>query len=146
MLHNIFTAFERANLWGVELITGKGVSQGTERLQNKWLEHYFSDEQKQKDAEAAAPFHIKAAKLVQVIIILRKFVMEKSIFVISSSDHRLPPSPPPPRPVWQHATFIYCAKYVNTYRQKLLWAHGGGGGNDMLNISIYFLVKNTVSA
>ena len=39
---------------------------------------------KKKDAEAAAHFHIKAAKLVQVIIILRKFVMEKSIFVISS--------------------------------------------------------------
>ena len=33
-------------------------------------------EQKQKDTEAAAHFHIKAAKLVQVIIILRKFVME----------------------------------------------------------------------
>ena len=37
-----------------------------------------------KDTEAAAHFHIKAAKVVQVIIILKKFVMEKSFFVISS--------------------------------------------------------------
>ena len=39
---------------------------------------------KQKDTAAVAHFHIKAAKLVQFIIILRKFVMEKSIFIISS--------------------------------------------------------------
>ena len=34
-----------------------------------WLENYFSDEQKQKDAEAAAHFHVKAANIAQVIII-----------------------------------------------------------------------------
>ena len=50
----------------------------------KWLENNFSDEQKQKDAEAAAHFYIKAAKIAQVIIILRKFVLENLISVISS--------------------------------------------------------------
>ena len=49
----------------------------------KWLENYFSDEQKQKDAEAAAHFHIKAAKIAHVIIILRKFVQEDLISAIS---------------------------------------------------------------
>ena len=46
-------------------------------------ENYFSYEQKQKDAESAAHFHIKAAKIAQVIIILRKFVREDLISVIS---------------------------------------------------------------
>ena len=36
-----------------------------------------------KDAEAAAHFHIKAAKITQVIIILRNFVREDLISVIS---------------------------------------------------------------
>ena len=38
---------------------------------------------KNKDAEVAAHFHTKAAKLAQVIIILRKFVREYVISVIS---------------------------------------------------------------
>ena len=37
----------------------------------------------QKDAEAAAYFHIKAAKIAQAIIILRKFVQEDLISAIS---------------------------------------------------------------
>ena len=59
----------------------------TERLQNNVLlndlKNYFSDEQKQKDAEAAPHFHIKAAKTAQFIIILRKFVREDLISIIS---------------------------------------------------------------
>ena len=48
MLHNTLTVAEWANLWEVRIST-KG-------LQNNVLlnENYFSDEQKQKDAEAAA--------------------------------------------------------------------------------------------
>ena len=109
-----------------------------------------------KDAEAVAHFLIKAAKLVQVIIILRKFVMEKSFFVISSLldihssftcsiiafraiDY--------PSPVCQHATFIYCAKYVNTYTGKSFCCHTGVGEQGgryaikLFLISIYYLVK-----
>ena len=34
----------------------------TKNCSIKWLENYFSDEQKQKDAEAAAQFHMKEQK------------------------------------------------------------------------------------
>ena len=44
---------------------------------------FFSDEQKQKDTESAAHFHIKAAKIARVIIILRTFVLVNLISVIS---------------------------------------------------------------
>ena len=55
-----------------------------ESLQNNFLlNDYFSDEHKQKDAEVAAQFRIKAAKIAQVIIILRKVVLENLISVIS---------------------------------------------------------------
>ena len=37
MLHNTFTVFEWAYLWGVEIITEKGVLQGTEQLQSNIL-------------------------------------------------------------------------------------------------------------
>ena len=59
----------------------------TEWLQNNVLLNdskiIFFDEQKHKDGEAAAYFHIKAAKIAQVIIILRKFVLENLISVMS---------------------------------------------------------------
>ena len=44
------------------------------------------------------------------------------------SGHRLF-SPPPP--LCKHATFIYCAKYVNTYTGKNFCWHKVGGGGDM---------------
>ena len=105
----------------------------------KWVENYFSDEQKQKDAEAAAHFHIKAAKIAQVIVILRKFVREDvmsvisflldrhRIFICSVTGFRAIDYPEPP--LCQHATSIYCAKYVNTYTGKSFCWHKGG--NDM---------------
>ena len=131
----------------------------------EWLQNYillndkniiFYVEQKQKDAEAAAHYNIKAAKLEQVIIIFRKFVMEKSIFVISSlldihgiftcsiiAFRAIDCLPPPP--VCQHVTFIYCVKYVNTYTGKSFCGHTGGGEGryaiKLFLIYIYFLVK-----
>ena len=123
---------------------------------------FFPDEQNQKDAETAAHFHIKAAKLVQVIIILRKFVMEKSIFVISSlldihsiftcsviAFRAIDYPPPHPHP---------CANMPLSYIVQNMWTHiqakafvgtRGGGGRYAIKLfltSIYFLVKNTVSA
>ena len=85
MLHNTLTVAEWANLWEGKIIKCVIVYCSTEWLQcsNKWLENYFSDEQKQKDAGAAAYHHIKAAKIPQVIIILRTFVLEILISVIS---------------------------------------------------------------
>ena len=53
----------------------------------KRLENYFSDEQEQKDAKAAAHFHIKAAQIAQLIIILRTFVLENLISVIRHTQH-----------------------------------------------------------
>ena len=80
MLHINLTVAEWANLW-------EGKCIGTEVLQNNILlndyKNIFSDEQKQKDAAAAAHFYIKAAKIAQVIIILKKFVREDLISVIS---------------------------------------------------------------
>ena len=71
---------------------------------------FFFDEHKQKDDAAAAHFHTKVAKIAQVIIILRKFVREDlisvisflldrhSIFTCSITGFRAVdyPSPPPP--------------------------------------------------
>ena len=113
----------------------------------------FSDEQKQKDVEAAADFHIKAAKIAQVNIVLRKFVREDlisvisffldrhSIFICSITGFRAINYPPP---LCQRATFIYCAKYVNTYTGKSFCWHNGGGGRYAIKlflISICFIVK-----
>ena len=153
MLHNTLTVAEWANL---------NEYCSTEWLQNnvlfKWLENYFSDEQKQKDAEAAAHFQTKAAKTAQVIISLRKFALENLISVISFllespdstqhfylldhwfSGHRLS-SPPPHTHLCQHTTFIYCAKYMNTYTGKSFCWHKGGVGNDMLE-NVAFQTKN----
>ena len=60
------------------------------------------------------------------------------------SGHRLPPPL-----VCQHALFIYCAKYVNTYTGKsFCWTREGGGwyAIKLFLISIYFLVTKRVSA
>ena len=94
---------------------------------------------KKKDAEAAAHFHIKAAKIAQVIIILRKFVREDlisvisflldrhSIFICSITGFRAIDYPSPP--CANTSLFIYCAKYVNTYTGKSFRWHKRG--NDM---------------
>ena len=115
-----------------------------EGLQKK----YFSDEQKQKDPEAAAHFHINATKIALVIIILMKFVREDlisvisfllnrhSIFICSITGFRAidyPPRPPtPPHPLLPTRHFhILCKICEHIYRQKLLLAQGrgpGGGG------------------
>ena len=48
----------------------------------------------------------------------------------------------PPPPVCQQATSIQCAKYGNTYMQKLLLAHGGNDiSKKCFRISIYLNVK-----
>ena len=101
---------------------------------------FFSDEQKQKDAEAAAHFHIKAAKIAQVIIILRKFVFLISVISFLLDIHSIfiywitgfwAIDYPPLRPsfVQTHHFHILCKICEHIYRQKLLLAQGG---NDML--------------
>ena len=96
----------------------------------------FSDEQKQKDAEAAAHFHIKASKIAKVIIILRKFVREDlisvisflldrhSIFICSITGFRAKDYLSPLVPT-RHF-HILCKICEHIYRQKLLLAQGGG--------------------
>ena len=100
----------------------------------KWLENYFSDAQKQKDAEAH--FYLKAAKIAQVIIILRKFVREDliyvisflldrhSIFICSITGFRAIDYPPPLVPT--RYFHILCKICEHIYRQKLLFAQGRG--------------------
>ena len=89
----------------------------------KWLENYFSDEQKQKDAEAVAYFHIKAAKIAQVIIILRTFVLGNylisailldihSNFIWSITGFRAIDYPHPP-----------CANTPLSYIVQNMWTH-----------------------
>ena len=113
----------------------------TEGLQNNALLNdkkiIFLMNIKQKDAEAAAHFHIKAAKIAQVIIILRKFVQEDLISVISFLLDRVSarslvfgPYTILPLPLCQHATFIYCAKYVNINTGKS-FVGTRRGGEDM---------------
>ena len=105
---------------------------------------YCSDEQKQEDAEAAAHFHIKAAKIVQVIIILRKIVLEHLIcvisfllvmhssFIYSVTGFRAIDYPSRTLVSTRHFHILY-KKCEHIYRQKLLLAQGGGGGgNEML--------------
>ena len=120
-------------------------------------ENYFSDEQKQKDAEAAAHFHIKAAKhspghyhfkevcargLNFFYFFLIRQTQHFHLLDHWFSGHR--PSFAPP-PLCQQATFIYCAKYVNTYTGKsFCWHKGWGGGRYAIKlflISICFIVK-----
>ena len=131
----------------------------TKNCSIKWLENYFSDEQKQKYAEAAAHFHLKAAKIAQIIIILRTFVLENlisvlldilSIFICSITGFRAIDYPFGHPPLCQHATFIliYCTKYVNTYTGKSFCWHKRGGGGEreryaikLFLISICFIVK-----
>ena len=111
MLHNTLTVAEWANLWEGKIIKINVYwlyRMVTKHCSVKWLENYFSDEQKQKDAEAAAHFHIKAAKIAHVIIILRTFVLENliavisvlldihSIFICSITGFRAIDYPPPP--------------------------------------------------
>ena len=98
---------------------------------------------KQKDPETAAPFHIKAAKLVQVIIILRKFVMEKSFFVISSLldiHNRFTcsiiafraidyPSRPRPLPPCANTPLSYIVQNMWTYIQAKAFVSTGGRGD-----------------
>ena len=80
----------------------------------------LSDEQKKKnkekkDAVAAARFHIKAAKLVQVINILRKFVLLLLIpyyTCTAISDFRVIGYPCPLAPT------RHCSKYVNIYMYR----------------------------
>ena len=105
---------------------------------------------RKKDAEAAAQFHIKAAKIAHVIVILRKFVREDlisvisflldSIFIWSITGFRAIdyPSPTPPPPLVPTRHFhILCKICEHILRQKLLLAQGwrggggGGGGDDM---------------
>ena len=79
MLRNTLTVAEWANLWEGEN------NQMCIAVQNKWLENYFSDEQKTKIywSHCTFPYTIKAAKIARVIIILRMFVLENLISVIS---------------------------------------------------------------
>ena len=164
MLHNTLTVAEWANLWEVENVYCK-YRMTAKYCSIKWLENYFSDEQKQEDAEAAAHFHIKAAaKIAQVIIILRTFALENlisiisfllevhSIFMYSIAGFLAIDYPPPPHPfVPTRHLHILCkiCEHIYIYRQKLLLAQGGGGeryARKPFLISIYFIVKNTVSA
>ena len=106
----------------------------------KWLEHYFSDEQNQKYAEAATYFHTKAAKLMQAFIILRKFV--KSIFVISSlldihsiftcsiiAFRAIDYPPPPP---CANTPFSFIVQNMWTHIQAKAFVRHGRRGDDML--------------
>ena len=122
----------------------------TKKCSIKWLENYFSDEQKQKDAEAAAHFHTKAAKIAQVIIILRTFVLKNlisvisvlldihCIFICSITGFR--------------AFFPSCANTPLSYIVQNMWTHiqakvllaqgsGGGYAIKLFLISICFIVK-----
>ena len=88
---------------------------------------------------------------------LRKFVMEKSIFVIFSllDIHSIFTCSiiafraidyPFPRVPTRHS-HILCKICEHIYRQKLLLAHGGERyAIKLFLISVYFLVKNRVSA
>ena len=66
-----------------------------------------------------------------------------SIIAFRATDYH--PSPPPPTaPRVPNATFIYCAKYVNTYTGKSFCGHTEWGKRYAIKlflISIYFLVK-----
>ena len=134
MLHNTLTVaeWEGGNVY---------CSMATKQCSIKWLENYFSDEQKQKDAEAAAHFQLKAAKIAQVIIILRMFVLENLISVISvlidihiifissiNGFWAIDYHSPPPR---ANTLFSYIVQntvlYVNTYTGKSFWWHKWGG-------------------
>ena len=55
------------------------------------------------------------------------FVLDRhSIFICSIAGFRAINYSSPP-PLCQHATFIYCAKYVNTYTSKSFCWHKGAG-------------------
>ena len=73
-----------------------------------------------------------------------------SIIAFRAIDYLPPPRLPPPRVPTRHF-HILCKICEHIYRQKLLLAHGAGGGGGryaikLFIISIYFHVKNRVSA
>ena len=123
----------------------------------------FLMKKKKKNAEAAAHFHIKTPKIAQVIIILRKFVREDLISVLSFlldrhsifigsitgfRGHRLssPPPAPPPPPVPTRHFHILC-KYVNTYTGKrFCWHKWGRYAIKHFHISICFIVTNKIKS
>ena len=65
MLHNTFTVFEWANLWGVEIITEKVYCKYrtvTKQYSIKWLKHYFCWWTKTKRCWSSCPFPYKGSK------------------------------------------------------------------------------------
>ena len=101
--------------------------------------NFFSDKQKQKDAEVAAHFHIKAAKLAQVIkevcagglnfcyfFLIRQ---TQHFYLLDHwfSDYRLSFPSPCPRPLSQHATFIYIVQNMWTHTQAKAFVGTRGG-------------------
>ena len=109
---------------------------------------------KKKDAEAAAHFHIKAAKLAQVTIILRKFVREDlicvisflldrhSIFIFSVTGFRAIDYPPP-HPC-SNTPLSYIVQNMWNHIQAKAFVGPRGGGQYVIKlflISICFIVK-----
>ena len=121
---------------------------------------FLMNKKKQKDAETAAHFQIKATKIAQGYHLKEVcagglnfcyffLIMQRQHFYLLDhwfSGHRL--SSPPLVPT-RHF-HILCKICEHIYRQKLLLAQGGGGGGryaiKLFLISIWIIVKNTVSA
>ena len=120
---------------------------GTEVLQNNILlndyKNIFSDEQKQKDAAAAAHFYIKAAKISPGHYHFKEVCagglnfcyffpirQTQHFYLLDNwfSGHRLAPPPPHTPLVPTHHFYILCKICEHIYRQKLFLAQGG---NDM---------------
>ena len=141
MLHNTFIVFEWANIWGEEIITEKvywKVQNGYKIILYQMTKTLFFRWTKTKRCWSSCPFPYKGSKTSASyyhfkevcdgeIIFCYFFLIRQTLhfYLLGHcfSGHRLPFPP-----VCQHATFIYCAKYVNTYTGKCFCWHTGGGG------------------
>ena len=159
MLHNTLTVAELAHLW-------EGMCISTEGLQNNVLLLYMTRKlffwwTKTKRCWSSCTFPYKGSKNSSGYYHFKEVCMGGLnfcyFFLIRQTQdfylldhwflgHRL--SFPP---LCQHATFIYCAKYVNTDTGKSFCWHKGGGGGEryaikLFLISLCFIIKNTASA